>query len=211
MRAFLLTVAMLLMAAALTTPVWVPRSTSTSPIWSRNKSVVSGRIKGDFTDSPWAGMNLFFGAERVTLREDGKFSFAVMPGIHILRMCCSDRFRHIYREIEVEDRDLYFELEAQPLLKIKGQLATPDEKPLKYVLNLSASLVGTTTVDRTFVASDGSFVFHLTEGDWQIELDNLGVEHTLDSMTLDGVELRDQKLSISDVHGPALALRITLK
>jgi hypothetical protein len=210
MKAFLLTVALLLMAAALSTPLWVPRTSSTAETWSR-RVAVAGRIKGDFRDSPWAGMVLFFGSERVTLRKDGKFSFSAMPGIHILRVCCSDRFREIYREIEVEDRDLYFELEARPLLKIKGQLSTPDEKPLKYVLNLSASLAGTNMVDRTFVASDGSFTFNLTEGDWRIELDNLRDDLTIHSMTLDGLELYDQKLTISDVRGPALPLRITLK
>jgi len=210
MKAFLLTVALLLMAAALSTPLWVPRTSSTTTTWSQ-RITVSGRIKGDFPDYPWTGMLLFFGPERVTLRPDGKFSFSVMPGTYILRMCCSERFRQIYREIEVDDRDLDFELEAEPLLKIEGRLSTPEKKPLKYVLNLSASLVGTNMVDRTFVASDGSFAFHLTEGDWRIELENLREDLTVHSMTFNGVELSDQKLTISDVHGPALPLRITLK
>ena len=210
MKAFLLTVALLLMAAALSTPLWVPRTSSTSATWSR-KAVVAGRIKGDFPDAPWTGMLLFLGPERVALRSDGKFSFSVMPGTHVLKMCCSDRFQQIYREIEVEDRDLYFELEARPLVKVEGKLSTPDEKPLKYVLNLSASLVGTNTVDRTFVSSDGSFAFHLTEGNWRIELDNLRDDLAIHSMTLDGVELYDQELTISSVNGTALPLRITLK
>ena len=129
MKAFLLTVALLLMGAALSTPLWVPRTSSTSATWSR-KAVVAGRIKGDFPDAPWTGMLLFLGPERVALRSDGKFSFSVMPGTHILKICCSDRFQQIYREIEVEDRDLYFELEARPLVKVEGKLSTPDEKPL---------------------------------------------------------------------------------
>ena len=210
MRTALLTFALMLMTAALSTPLWVPRETASAPAWTR-RPVVSGRIKGDFPDAPWAGMVLNFGPERVTLRENGKFSFTVMPGIHILRLCCSERFRQVYREIEVEDRDLYFELDAHPLLEVSGRLSTPAAKPLEHVLNLSAWHVGTNTVDRTFVAGDGSFKFHLTEGDWRIELDNLGVNHTLQSITLDGVELRDQKFTISDVHGPSLPLRITLK
>jgi hypothetical protein len=210
MRAALLTFALMLMAAALSTPLWVPRETSLSPVW-KHTPTVAGRIKGDYKDSPWAGMTLFFGSERVTLKEDGKFSFTVSPGVYILRLCCSNRFRQIYREIEVEDRDLYFELDARPLLKIAGELATPPEKPLKYVLNISAWQLGTNTVDRTFVASDGSFAFHLTEGNWRIELDNLAVDHTVHSMTLDGRELRDQTFTISDVSGPSLPLRITLK
>ena len=212
MKPFLLAVAMLLMAAALSTPLWVRNSRPTYQQRPRShKTVVAGRIKGDFTDSPWAGMVLHLGAESVTLGQDGKFSFSVMPGIHILRMCCSDRFWQIYREIEVEDRDLYFELDAHPLQEISGHLVTPSEKPLTYPLKISAWLIGTNTVDRALVASDGSFVLHLSEGDWRIELDNLGVSHNLHSITLDGVELRDQKFTISGARGLSLPLQITLK
>jgi len=156
-------------------------------------------------------MILYLGTEALALKEDGRFSFTVTPGTHILKVCCSQRFRQIYREIEVEDRDLYFELEARPLLKIAGQLSTPNEKPVNYALNVSAWLIGTNTVDRTVVQSDGSFAFHLTEGDWRIELDNLRAGYTLHSITLDGVEVRDQQFTISNVYGPALPLRITLK
>jgi hypothetical protein len=212
MRFFLLTIALLLMAAALSTPLWVRHSPPTYELRPRShKTVVAGRIKGDFSDSPWAGMVIYLGTERVTLHEDGKFSFVVLPGIHILKLCCSDRFQQVYREIEVEDRELYFELEAQPLLTISGRLVTPPQKPVNYVLNVSARLIGTNMVDRTFVASDGSFSFHLTEGDWRIELDNLEAGHTLHNITIDGVELHDQQLTISDVRGPSLPLQITLK
>jgi hypothetical protein len=210
MRAVLLTFALMLMAAAVSTPLWVPRETSSSPVW-KHTPTVAGRIRGVYTDSPWAGMTLVFGSDRITLKGDGKFSFTVPPGVYILRLCCSNRFRQIYREIEVEDRDLYFELDARPLLKIAGELSTPAERPLKYVLSISAWQLGTNLVDRTFVASDGSFAFHLTEGDWRIELDNLAVDHTLHSMTLDGRYLPDRTFTISDVSGPSLPLRITLK
>lgn len=211
MKAFLLAVSLLLMAAALSTPLWVRTSTSTPRPPRSHKSVVSGRIKGEFTDAPWTGMLLYLGTERIALKADGRFSFSVMPGTHILKMCCSQRFQQIYREIEVEDRDLYFELEAQPLLKIAGSLSTPREKPLTYALNVSASLVGTNIVDRTVIASDGSFAFHLIRGNWRIELDNLKAGYSLHSITLDGVEVRDQQFTISNVDGPALPLRITLK
>jgi hypothetical protein len=211
MKAFLLTVALLLMAAALSTPLWVRPSRSIRQLPRSHKVVVSGRIKGEFPDAPWFGMILLFGSEKIALKADGKFSFSVMPGTHILKLCCSQRFRQIYREIEVEDRDLYFELEARPLLKIAGHLSTPREKPLEYALNVSAWLIGTNTVDRTVVASDGSFAFHLTEGDWRLELDNLKVGYVLHSITLDGVEVRNQQFTVSNVYGPALPLRITLK
>jgi len=121
------------------------------------------------------------------------------------------RFQQIYREIEVEDRDLYFELEARPLLKIVGYLSTPPEKPLNYALKVSARRIGTNTVDRTVIAFDGSFALHLTEGDWRVELDNLKVGHVLDSVMLDGVQIHDQQFTISNVYGPALPLRISLK
>src|SRR4029453_12949020 len=130
MKAFLLAVALLLMAAALSTPLWVRSSTSKPQPPQSHKSVVSGRIKGEFTDAPWTGMLLHLGSETVALKADGRFSFTVMPGTHILKVCCSQRFRQIYREIEVEDRDLYFELEARPLLRIAGHVSTPGEKPL---------------------------------------------------------------------------------
>jgi len=211
MKAFLLAVALLLMAAALSTPLWVRPSTSARRPPRLHKSVVSGRIKGEFTDAPWAGIPLSLGSENVTLKPDGRFSFTVVPGIHILKVCCSVRFQQIYREIEVEDRDLYFELEARPLLKIVGYLSTPPEKPLNYALKVSARRIGTNTVDRTVIAFDGSFALHLTEGDWRVELDNLKVGHVLDSVMLDGVQIHDQQFTISNVYGPALPLRISLK
>jgi hypothetical protein len=211
MKAFLLTVALLLMAAALSTPLWVRTATSARRPPRLHKTAVSGRIKGEFTDAPWAGVPLSLGSENFTLKPDGKFSFTVVPGIHILKVCCSKRFQQIYREIEVEDRDLYFELEARPLLEIAGYLSTPRGKPLNYALNVSASRIGTNIVDRAVIASDGSFAFHLMEGDWRLELDNLKVGHILDSVTLDGAEIHDQKFTISNVYGPALPLRISLK
>lgn len=212
MKSALLTVALLLMAAALLSPIWVqPTMKMPAPSPRLQRTLVSGRIKGDFKDRPWAGTVLYFGSESMTLKEDGAFDFSVFPGIHILKVCCSNRFQQIYREIHVEDRDLYFELEASPLLKIPGRLETPQGKPLRYSVNLSASLIDTNVVDRTVVASDGSFAFHLSEGEWRIGVDNPNKEYTVASMTFDGVELRDRKLTISDVKGPSLPLRITLK
>jgi hypothetical protein len=211
MRLFLLTVALLLMAAALTSPFWFQPSMSLPTSPGVKRTLVSGRIKGDFPDHPWVGTMIYFGKESAPLTEDGAFSFAVPPGIHILRVCCSHRFERIYREIEVEDRDLYFELEARALRQISGRVEVPPGKPLKYTLQLSAWLIGTNTVDRTIVASDGSFVLRLSEGDWRVDLDNLKAAHRLQSISLDGVAVHDRKFKISDVHGPSLPLQITLK
>ena len=210
MRLFLLTVALMLMAAALTSPFWVRRS---APVLDAGvkRSVVTGRIKGDFADSPWAGTVVFFGSEKATLTKDGTFRFAVFPGTHILRVCCSHRFERIYKEIEVEDRDLYFELEARALRQISGRVVVPGQKPLKYTLQVSAWLIGTNSVERTIVSSNGAFVFRLSAGDWRVDLDNLKAAHSLQSIQLDGRTVHDRTFTISDVHGPSLPLQITLK
>jgi hypothetical protein len=198
------------MAAALTSPFWIER-TMPLPSPGVKRTLVSGRIKGDFPDRPWVGTTIYFGKESAALTDDGTFTFAVPPGTHVLRVCCSHRFERIDRTIEVEDRDLYFELEARALRQISGRVAAPAGKPLKYTLQLSAWLIGTNTVERTIVSSDGSFVLRLSEGDWRVDLDNLKAAHKLQSIRLDGVAVRDRKFKISDVHGPSLPLQITLK
>lgn len=210
MRLFLLTIALMLMAAALTSPLWVYRDLAL-PDPGPPRPRVTGRIKGDFADSPWAGTTIHLGGLKQPVTADGTFSFTVSPGLHILKVCCSDRFERIYREILVEDRDLYFEVEAKPLRQISGRVMTPTGKPLRYTLQVSAWLVGTNTVDRTVVSSDGAFVFRLSEGEWRVDIDNLKAAHTLQSISLDGVKLRERMLKIPTAHGPPLPLQITLK
>jgi hypothetical protein len=210
MRLFLLTIALMLMVAALTSPFWVGRSERVlEPSSPRQR--ITGRIKGDFPDRPWAGTTVNFGQQKAALTEDGTFSFVSPPGLYILKVCCSDRFDRIYKEILVEDRDLYFEVEAMPLRQISGRVVTPSGKPLRYTLQISAWLVGTNTVDRTIVSSDGAFVLRLSEGEWRVDLDNLRPAHTLQLISLDGVKVRERMLKIPTAHGPPLPLQITLK
>lgn len=202
--------ALVLMGVSATSPLWVGWS-SRGPVRRPEHSVVYGRITGDFLDRPWAGTVLYLGSEKQTLGPDGRFRIAMLPGVHILRVCCTKRFQDIYREVTVVDRDVSVELRAKPLLEISGSVMTPNGAPLRHALIVSARLLGTNRIDRSVVYSDGTFFFHLVEGDWQVDLENLSVEHTVASMTLDGRELRDQKFTIRSVTGPSLTLRITLK
>jgi len=210
MRVFLLTVALMLMTAALTSPFWVRRSAPRLEPGVK-RTVVTGRIKGDFADHPWAGTVVYFGTESATLTEDGTFRFVMLPGIHVLKVCCSHRFGPIYKEIHVEDRDLYFEVEAQALRQVSGRIVVPPRKPLKYTLQISAWLVGTNSVERAVVGSNGAFVLRLSEGDWRFDLDNLKEPHKLQSIQLSGLPVHNRTFTITDVHGPSLPLQITLK
>ena len=173
--------------------------------------MVSGRVVGEFSESPWEGTVVSLGTETKPLAADGTFSFAALPGLHILRVCCSKRFQSIYREVSVDDKDVHLELTAQPLVEIAGRVFMPKEKPLRFTLKVSMWLVGTNKVDRAVVYSDGTFSFFLKQGDWFFELDNLPPDYKLESMTLDGREISDGKFTISSVKGPSLPLRITLK
>jgi hypothetical protein len=210
MKRALLMMALVLMGVSATSPLWVGWS-SRGPVGRPGLSVVSGRITGDFLDHPWAGTVVYLGSEKQTLGPDGTFRIAMLPGVHILRVCCTTRFQDIYREVTVADSDVSVELTARPLLEIAGRVMTPNDAPLRHALIVSARLVGTNRIDRSVVYSDGTFYFHLVEGDWQIDLENLSAAHTVASMTLDGRDLRDQKFTIRSVTGPSLTLRITLK
>ena len=202
--------ALVLMGVSATSPLWVGWF-SNGPVPRPGRSIVSGRITGDFLDHPWAGTVVYLGNQKQTLGPDGRFRIAMLPGVHILRVCCTKRFQDIYREVTVVDRDVSLELRARPLLEIVGNVRTLNGEPLRRALIVSARLLGSNRFDRSVVYSDGTFYFHLVEGDWQVDLENLAVEQTVASMTLDGRELRDQKFTVRSVTGPSLTLRITLK
>ena len=210
MRRTLLILALVLMSVSATSPLWVG--------WARRDLVrpyarvlVTGRVSGEFPDAPWVGTIVTLGNETKSIGADGTFSFAALRGTHILRVCCSTRFQSIYQEVSVTDSDVHLELEARPLLEISGLVLTPRDKPFKRALKVSAWLIGTNRVDRTVVYSDGTFSFYLIEGDWRVDLDNLPEGYTLDSMTLDGREVRDRTFTISSTKRASLPLRITLK
>lgn len=206
MARFFLIAALLLMTTSLAAPLWV-RSPRHSP--AGQSRVVSGRLTGDFSDAPWLGSIVTFGNERVVLAADGSFGFRKFPGTYALSVCCSPRYRRIYREITVRDKDQYLEIPAEPLLEVSGRLVDPPK--FERAVRISARMIGTSTADWTVVASDGTFVFHLMEGDWQVDFANLPPGFAVRSMTLDGKELRERTFTISSARGPSLPLRIKLQ
>jgi hypothetical protein len=207
MRRALLVAALLLMTASLVAPLWV--GSSRAPGLGLQRSLVSGRVIGDFADSPWAGSVVVFGNEQAVLTADGTFSFAMFPGTYPLSVCCSTRFQRIYREISVAGNSQYIELPAEPLLEITGQVVNP--RGFKQAVKISAWLIGTNTVERTVIASDGTFTFHVMKGDWQVNFDNLPPGYVLRDMTLDGKEMRDRTFTITSLTGPSLPLQIKLQ
>ena len=78
MRLFLLTVTLMLMAAALTSPLWVGRSVPVLETGIK-RTVVTGRIKGDFADSPWAGTTVFSAPKAQRLLKTGPFVLPFFP------------------------------------------------------------------------------------------------------------------------------------
>jgi hypothetical protein len=124
-------------------------------------------------------------------------------------VCCSLRFQRIYREIKVDDKDQYLEISAEPLREISGQLVDPPE--FQRAVKISAHLIGTSTVDWAVISSDGTFAFHVMEGDWRVDFADLPAGVAVRSMTLNGEELREQTFTITSARGPSLPLRITLQ
>jgi hypothetical protein len=207
MGRFLLVVALLLMMTSLVAPLWVRSSRHTQT--GLYRSQVKGRLIGKFSEPPWGGSAITFGNEQAVLNADGAFSFWKFPGTYALTVCCSVKFQHVYREITVDGHDQYLEIPVEPLLEVSGQLVSPRE--FKQAVKISAWMIGTNTVDRTVIASDGTFVFHVMEGDWRIDFENLPPEYKVRSMTLDGKEIHERTFTITTVTGPSLPLRITLQ
>ena len=210
MKVALLVIALALMTASAVAPfVWVR---PTSPQVRRFQRVlVTGRVTGNFSDHPWAGVRISIGSQKATLEEDGKFAFAVLPGTHVLRVCCSVRFESIYQEVVVEDRAVDLELIAEPLMEIPGHLTISERARALDGFKISAWLIGTSNVERAVTAADGTFVLHVGKGKWEVDVDNLPKDYTLRSVTLGGQELHDRTFTILAPSGPSLPLRITLR
>jgi hypothetical protein len=210
MQRALLVLALLLMTAAATSPLWVGwAQRGTAQRYQR--VLVSGRVVGDLPDKPWEGTVVTLDTDTKPLGADGKFSFAALPGMHVIRVCCSTRFQSIYREVSVGNSDVYVELQAEPLWEIAGQILTPEGKPPPRAPKISMWLIGTNQVNRGVVYMDGTFSAHLPKGEWRIDLGSLEKDYTVESVTLDGRELRDRTFTITSVTGPSLPMRITLK
>ena len=135
--------------------------------------MVTGHVRGDLRGQPREGTVAMLGTERVILGEDGAFRFAVMPGRYHLKVCCSQRFQAIDREVVVEKSDIVLDLDPNPLAEIKGHLEIPERAKVPYELHILAALEGTNVVDRAVAAADGTFTLHLLAGDWEIRVDNL--------------------------------------
>jgi hypothetical protein len=211
MKLALLVVAVALISASIL--VFIGIGPSTAPPRPQSERVlVSGRVVGDdLPDRPWTGTIIYFGSERAVLTRDGRFRFSALPGTHILTVCCSPRFQRIYREITVADRDIELELVARPLKEIPGRLIVRGQPQLAERVEVSAKLVGSNMVDRTVTAADGTFAFHLMEGDWQVNVENLPEGYTVHSMTLGGRQLPDGVLKIAGMIDSSLTLQITLR
>jgi hypothetical protein len=209
MRVVFLVVALLLIAASVIAFVWIRPPVAAGPglerVW------VSGRVTGSFPDHPWAGTVVYLGSEHAVLTQDGRFSFAALPGTHILTVCCSARFQHIYKEVTVTDRRLEIELVAQPLKEIPGRLVIRGGEELASGFIISARHLESNVVDRAVTSLDGTFALHVMEGDWQVAVENLPDGYALRSITLGEHKLRERTLTIGRIDDPSLPLQITLQ
>ena len=207
MRVLFLVVALVLIAASLAAFLWG----GPGPAGARTqRSMVMGHVRGDLPGSPWAGTVVTLGPEYVILGQDGAFSFAMMPGRYSLKVCCSERFQAIDREVVVGRSDISLDLEPNPLTEVKGRLEIQGGTQVPYGFLISASLQGTNVVDRAATAVDGTFTFHLLPGDWEIRMDNLPAEYKIASITLGEEKVRDRRFTLAK-GVTSLALQIGLQ
>jgi hypothetical protein len=207
MRFVLLVVALVLIAASLVAFLWGGSAAGNVP-WQRY--MVTGQVRGDLPGKPWAGAVATLGPEHVILGEDGIFSFAMMPGRYHLNVCCSLDFQAIDRDVTVEKSDIALDLEATPLMEVRGQLTIQGGTQVPYGFIISAALEGTNVVDRVVTAVDGTFTFHLLAGNWEIHMDNLPAEYRIVSITLGEDKVRDRRFTLTR-SADSLPLQITLQ
>jgi hypothetical protein len=203
MKRSLLILSLILMTASLTAPFWSRWMTRVPP------QRITGHVTGEFADRPWDGATIHVGDERSILNADGKFDFAVAPGVYVLKVCCSDRFEPIRREIRVTD-DTHVELHADPIMEIPGQLIVPKGTQLNNPLSVSVRRLFTKAVKLTPVSANGAFSLHLSKGDWKVSVENASPKLTLKSITFGKKPIPDETLTISKNQEPAL-LEITLQ
>jgi hypothetical protein len=210
MKVALLVLALALMLTAIVTTSFVdgpslPFTHQYARFW------LGGRVTGDFPDKPWAGTIAYLGGEKMTLTEEGTFKFSRSPGTYILKICCSDRFRNIYREVLITDRDVHLELTAQPVVDVPGRLIVLDESVKRSSLRISAWLVGTNVIENAVTLADGSFTLHLVEGNWQVDVDNAPKGHDVEWVTYGDEKVASRTFTIADEKSPALPLQIALR
>lgn len=205
MKRALLILSLLLMTASLTAPFWA-RWTTSIP-----RERIYGRVTGEFADQPWVGAVVYLGDERLSLKADGKFAFDMPAGVYVLKVCCSDRFDPIRREIQVTDKAVYVELKAEPLLEIPGRLVIPEEKQFQSLASVSARRIYTRAVKTAVTSADGTFSLHLSKGDWKVNVENLNEGLTLKSITFDGKEVHDETITVANKQESTVRLVITLQ
>jgi len=208
MRVLLVTVALALITASLVAFLWGGAGDAQTRV---QRSIVSGRVTGEMSDHPWIGSVVELGPERAILSEDGRFSFAVMPGPYSLKVCCSMRFAAISKDLVVGADDIKLDLPVEPLTQIQGHVVIQKSTQVPYGFLVTASRTGTNVVDRAATAIDGTFAFHLMEGLWKASLENLPEGYTLVSMTLGDEKISDGTFQLSKGAPDSLALQITLK
>jgi hypothetical protein len=210
MKVALLILALALMLTAIVTSSWVdspslPFTHNYARFW------VKGRVTGDFPDKPWAGTVAYLGGEKSTLNEEGTFQFSRSPGTYILKICCSDRFRWIYREVLITDRDVHLDLVAQPIVDVPGRVIILDDSVRRSNLKISAWLVGTNVLEAAVTLSDGSFTLHLVEGRWQVDVDNAPKGHDVEWVTFGDEKVASRTFTIVGKTSPSLPLQIALR
>ena len=210
MKVALLVLALALMATAIITTSII-NAPSLPFTHSYARFSISGRITGEFPDHPWEGTIAYLGAEKIVLAKKGTFQFSRSPGTYILKICCSERFRWIYREVTVTDRDVHLDLVAEPLVEVPGQMIILDEKVPRAKLKISAWLMGTNVLETAVTLADGSFNLHLTQGKWQVDVENAPKGHVVEWTTFGGEKLTDRTFIIVGKATPSLPLQIALR
>jgi hypothetical protein len=168
-------------------------------------------VTGDFADQPWVGAVVYVGDERSVLQAGGRFSFRVLPGDYVVRVCCSKRFDPIRWEVQVTDQNVYVELHAEPLLEIPGRLVIPEGKQVENLASVSARRIYTKVTKTAVVSAIGTFSLQLSRGDWKVNVENLGQGLTPKSIVFDGKEIHDHTITISNSPESTLPLEITLQ
>jgi hypothetical protein len=172
---------------------------------------VEGRVSGDFPDHPWVGTFAYLGAEKIALNKSGTFQFSRSPGTYILKICCSEKFRWIYREVTIIDRDVHLELRAEPLVTVPGSVIFYDDELRRDGLKISAWLLGTNILETAVTLSDGSFTLHLIEGKWQVNVENTPKGHKVEWTSFGGEKLNDGTFHLVGKATPSLPIQIALR
>lgn len=206
MRVFLLVVALVLISASVVAFVW----DGSVPVEGVQRSIVSGRLSWDLSDRPWGGAVVSLGTESEVLAPDGEFRFSMLPGRYRLKICCSVRFQGIDQEVIVEKNDIALKLVAIPLTEIAGRLTVQGDAQVPYGFLVTASMPGTNMVARVATETDGTFKFHLLEGNWELRMENLPAEYRIASMTLGEEKLREGKFTLAK-GAASLPLQITVQ